>query len=108
MVEIFIGGWKNTKSVIRRNRTKPDVTENETPDVLNAGEFRGFWIRWTDNVITVGKEDEAAAFLSYDMEDDFPIAYYGICTGWGANGSWVIDDAPISGNFKNNDIDSFN
>lgn len=50
MLEVFIGGWKNTKSVIRKNRTKPDVAEVETPDILNAGEFRGFWIRWQDNV----------------------------------------------------------
>lgn len=50
MLEIFIGGWKNTKSVIRKNRAKPDVCEVETPDILNAGEFRGFWIKWLDDV----------------------------------------------------------
>lgn len=51
IVEIFIGGWGNTKSVIRRNKQKPERAETETPDILNAGEFRGFWIRWTvDNV----------------------------------------------------------
>ena len=48
MIEIFIGGWNNTKSVIRKNRTKPDVAENATPDVLNAGEFRKFWIKWIE------------------------------------------------------------
>lgn len=53
MYEVFIGGWKNSKSVIRKNRTKPDVAEFDTPDILNDGEFRGFWIRWSDNTITV-------------------------------------------------------
>lgn len=82
MLEIFLGGWKNTKSVIRKNRTKPDVTEESTPDILNGSEFRGFWIRWTDNVITVGHEGDAAAFMSYNNTDSFPINYVGVCTGW--------------------------
>lgn len=91
MYEIFIGGWSNTKSVIRKNRTKPDVVEVDTPDILNAGEFRGFWIRWYDDVITVGREGEAAAFMSYEAPDLFPIAFVGVCTGWGANGTWLLD-----------------
>lgn len=90
--EVFIGGWGNTKSVIRRNRQKPDVVEVPTPDILNAGEFRGFWVRWYDNVITVGREGEAAAFMSYEAPDLFPVNYIGLCTGWGANGTWVLDD----------------
>ncbi|XP_052863072.1 uncharacterized protein LOC128269719 [Anopheles cruzii] len=93
MLEVFIGGWKNTKSVIRKNRAKPDVAEVDTPDILNAGEFRGFWIRWLDNVITVGNEGAAAAFLSYENPDPFPINCVGVCTGWGASGSWLIEPA---------------
>lgn len=92
MIEVFIGGWKNTKSVIRKNRTKPDVVEADTPDVLNAGEYRGFWIRWTtDGIITVGREGEAAAFLSWQDPDNCPFNYVGVCTGWGASGSWIIE-----------------
>uniref|UniRef100_A0A1L8DYN2 Putative farnesoic acid 0-methyl transferase n=2 Tax=Nyssomyia neivai TaxID=330878 RepID=A0A1L8DYN2_9DIPT len=95
MLEVFIGGWKNTKSVIRKNRTKPDVVEADTPDVLNAGEFRGFWIRWTtDGIITVGREGEAAAFLSWQDPDNCPFNYVGVCTGWGASGSWIIEGGP--------------
>lgn len=91
--EIFIGGWDNSKSVIRRNRQKPDVVEVPTPGILNAGEFRGFWIRWYDSVITVGCEGEAAAFMSYDAQNLFPINFVGICTGWGASGTWLLDSA---------------
>lgn len=91
MIEVFIGGWKNTKSVIRKNRSKPDVAEFESGDLLDAGEFRGFWIKWTENVITVGKEGEAAAFLSYENTESFPINFVGICSGWGASASWIIE-----------------
>lgn len=82
MLEVFLGGWSNSKSVIRKNRTKPDVAEEATPAILNGGEFIGFWIRWSDNVIAVGREGEAAAFLSYDNTDAFPVNFVGICTGW--------------------------
>jgi hypothetical protein len=99
MLEVFIGGWNNTKSVIRKNRTKPDVFEANTPDILNGNEFRGFWIRWDGNVIAVGKEGEGAPFMTYESSDNFPINFVGICTGWGATGSWIIEapNEPISG-----------
>lgn len=89
--EIFLGGWSNTKSVIRKNLQKPDVVEEATPGILDGGEFRGFWLRWYDNVISVGREGEAAAFMSYDDPGLFPVRFVGICTGWGATGRWLID-----------------
>lgn len=94
MLEVFIGGWKNSKSVIRKNRTKPDVVEAATPEILNGDEFRGFWIRWDGNVITVGKEGEGAPFMTYENTDSFPVNFVGICTGWGATGSWIIEVCP--------------
>ncbi|KAH8299578.1 hypothetical protein KR044_003121, partial [Drosophila immigrans] len=96
LYEIFIGGWDNSKSVIRRDGRQPDVVEVPTPGILNAGEFRGFWVRWYDNVITVGHEGDAAAFLSYDAGALFPVNFVGICTGWGASGTWLIDEAAPS------------
>lgn len=99
MLEVFIGGWKNTKSVIRKNRSKPDVAESDTPDILSASEYKEFWIRWTDNVITVGRQGEAASFLSYDNSADaFPIRFVGLCTGWGATGSWIVEAPVIAAN----------
>lgn len=50
LIEVFIGGWGNTKSVIRYNQAKPEVAECETPNILDAGEYRGFWIRVTQGV----------------------------------------------------------
>ncbi|XP_017790686.1 PREDICTED: uncharacterized protein LOC108572874 isoform X2 [Habropoda laboriosa] len=91
MYEVFIGGWNNSKSVIRKNRAKPDVAEVETPDILNGDEFRGFWIRWDDGAISVGKEGEPSSFLTYADPEPFGIGYFGVCTGWGASGDWLIE-----------------
>ncbi|XP_060519826.1 uncharacterized protein LOC132698015 [Cylas formicarius] len=90
MYEIFIGGWGNTKSIIRKNRTKPDVAEAPTPNILNESEFRGFWIRWENGTISVGRENEAAPILSWTDFENIPIEYVGICTGWGATGDWIV------------------
>ncbi|XP_020287829.1 uncharacterized protein LOC109856586 isoform X3 [Pseudomyrmex gracilis] len=92
MYEVFIGGWSNSKSVLRKNRTKPDVAEVETPGILSGDEYRGFWIRWDNGVLSVGKENESAPFLSYADPEPFGIGYFGVCTGWGATGDWLIED----------------
>ena len=82
MLEVFLGGWSNSKSIIRRNRSSPDVVEQPTPQILNAGEFRGFWIRWSNNVLTVGRDRDTNAFMSYNISEPFPINFVGVCTGW--------------------------
>ncbi|XP_054011254.1 uncharacterized protein LOC128893949 isoform X1 [Hylaeus anthracinus] len=91
MYEVFIGGWSNSKSVIRKNRAKPEAAETETPGILSGDEFRGFWIRWGDGAISVGKEGEPSSFLTYTDPEPFGIGYFGICTGWGASGEWLIE-----------------
>ncbi|KAF2904887.1 hypothetical protein ILUMI_01289, partial [Ignelater luminosus] len=99
MYEIFIGGWGNEKSVIRKNRTKPDVAEVPTPGILNGGEFRTFWVRWDNNTISAGCENNPQAFISWTDSEYLPISYVGVCTGWGATGSWIISQggAPLGG-----------
>ncbi|XP_076763777.1 uncharacterized protein LOC143430933 isoform X4 [Xylocopa sonorina] len=97
MYEVFIGGWSNSKSVIRKNRTKPDVAEADTPGILSGDEFRGFWIRWSDGVLSVGKEGEPSAFLTYADPEPFGIGYFGVCTGWGASGEWLIEAICVGG-----------
>lgn len=101
MYEIFIGGWGNTKSIIRKNRTKPEVAEVPTPNILSDAESRGFWVRWDNNTVTVGREGEPAPFLSWADYETIGIEYVGVCTGWGATGNWVIQPpgAP-SGNHR--------
>ncbi|XP_063357679.1 C3 and PZP-like alpha-2-macroglobulin domain-containing protein 8 isoform X2 [Cydia amplana] len=94
MYEVFIGGWGNTKSVIRRNRTKPEKAEADTPGILNAGEFRGFWVRWDSGIISAGREGEAIPFLSWQDPEPFAVGFVGVCTGWGATGTWKIEVPP--------------
>lgn len=67
------------------------MAEVATAEILDAGEFRGFWISWDNGKISVGKEGQDVSFLEYTDPDPFGIGYYGVCTGWGASGTWLIE-----------------
>ena len=54
MYEIVIGGWSNTKSVIRRGRQGAIEVETSTPDILNCNSMKYFWVTWDDGAIEVG------------------------------------------------------
>ncbi|KAK0072402.1 hypothetical protein PV325_011412, partial [Microctonus aethiopoides] len=67
----------------------------ETPGILNADEFRGFWIRWNGDALTVGKEGEQVPILDVHDADIYGIRYFGLCTGWGASGEWLVEDSNV-------------
>lgn len=92
IIEIFIGGWNNTKSAIRVNQAKPDKAEEATPDIVSPDEYRRFWIRFRDHVIQVGRQDEAVPILVWENDEPFEITHYAFTTGWGSSGSWIFDE----------------
>ncbi|KAI5709165.1 hypothetical protein M8J76_011800, partial [Diaphorina citri] len=91
MYEVFIGGWNNSKSAIRKNKQKPDVATVETPGILTEAGHKGFWITVRGGTVSVGYDGESSSFLSYQDPEPFPVHYYGVCTGWGATGEWFIE-----------------
>ncbi|XP_046662124.1 uncharacterized protein LOC124355168 isoform X2 [Homalodisca vitripennis] len=91
VLEVFIGGWSNQKSAIRRDRATPDKANVETPDILSNDELRGFWINYLGGAIAVGKESEVEPFLTWTDPSPINVAFFGVSTGYGASGEWVID-----------------
>ncbi len=51
----MIGGWDNTKSVIRAGGMGPIVEEATTLHILDGDEFRQFWISWDKGMVQVGE-----------------------------------------------------
>jgi hypothetical protein len=75
---------------------KPDKAEVDTPYILSNAEYRGFWIRWEGGLVEVGMENKPSPFLKWKDPEPFDVHYYGICTGWGATGSWFTEGELIS------------
>ncbi|XP_050422531.1 C3 and PZP-like alpha-2-macroglobulin domain-containing protein 8 isoform X4 [Adelges cooleyi] len=94
--EIFIGGWGNSKSSIRKNNEEPDKVIVDTPKVLNGNEARGFWIKWGGGFIGIGKQGEAKPFMSWQDDETINVAYFGVRTGWGSSGIWTIEAPPAA------------
>lgn len=106
MVEIFIGGWNNSKSVIRFNQSKPDKVEVDTPDIVCDAEYRRFWVTFKKNVIQVGKEDVDTPLLSWENnEQPFDVTHFGFSTGWGSSGSWIFDTDEEQSDAEDGEID---
>ncbi len=87
---IFFGSYNNERNGIRNDGSKPDVSRYDEKNILNANEYRNFWVRWDNNLIRVGKEGNKDPFLSYQMETVFTLNYIGIRTAWGGTGDWIF------------------
>ena len=97
MYEVVIGGWSNTKSVIRRAKQSQQKVEASTPSIVSPTEFRGFWITYNNGVIKVGKEGQEA-FMEWIDPNPLPVNNMGYSTGWGSNGEFKFCvDEPVQG-----------
>uniref|UniRef100_A0A224XP38 Putative farnesoic acid o-methyltransferase n=1 Tax=Panstrongylus lignarius TaxID=156445 RepID=A0A224XP38_9HEMI len=91
MYEIFFGGWGNAKIAIRKNREKPEVVTQDLPNTLSGDMFKDFWITWYDGTVAVGVGENATPLLVWS-DPTFRALFVGVRTGWGATGSWIIED----------------
>ncbi|XP_059471382.1 uncharacterized protein LOC132194240 isoform X2 [Neocloeon triangulifer] len=89
ILEIFLGGWENKMSAIRKDYTLPDKVKVSTPDLLSSKEYHKFWIKWNNKgQVDVGRDGNEEPFMSYLDPNPFPISHYGMRTTWGATGKW--------------------
>ncbi|VDI25424.1 Hypothetical predicted protein [Mytilus galloprovincialis] len=93
LYEIVIGGWTNTKSVIRTVKQGAHVSLKKGT-FLDKGIFKVFWISWNDNTINVGRGLEAASgtiFLKWTNPTGLrPIRNAGFYTAFGSTGEWIF------------------
>ncbi|CAG2214236.1 CSMD [Mytilus edulis] len=87
LYEIVIGGWGNTKSVIR-DKKQGDPKATHLGEVLNPNEYQTFYVTWKDGNIRVEDENNVKLMEWTDTTDPLRITNVGISTGFGASGDW--------------------
>jgi len=88
MYEVFIGGWENQSSAIRKNK-EVTVVKVDTPDECCEG-AKTYWVDISGGHVKVGRHGEAP-FLEWEDPEPFTPTHWGYCTGWGAEGTWKLD-----------------
>jgi hypothetical protein len=98
MIEIVLGGWGNTQSVLRTAHQGVNHVTVHTPDLISAHEYRSFYLTVDGATITVGKGTDVGAVDSILMQwsdpDSASIAYQvdhvAVGSGFGAGASWEL------------------
>ncbi|KAG8240223.1 hypothetical protein J437_LFUL004683, partial [Ladona fulva] len=78
-LEIILGGWDNSRSVIKKNGKEPYVVAAETPNILTDFTYRRFRVRWNNgNICIVAGGTSSASILNYQSLETFGITYIGV------------------------------
>lgn len=77
MIEIFIGTTNNTRSTIRINQ-ETNVVTVPSPNILTRNQWNDFRVTWENQVILVYSANNTFPFMTYTMQDFFPVNFYGL------------------------------
>ncbi|CAG2202126.1 unnamed protein product [Mytilus edulis] len=93
LYEIVIGGWGNSKSVIRTSKQGSPVAQTYG-SYLNCNELVEFWISWSNITITLGtgvKTFNNTGFLTWSLQSGLlSILDSGFYTAFGSTGEWIF------------------
>ena len=91
--EVVIGGYKNSKSVIRQKRLGPNSAVADTQAVLSCTEFRSFWVSWKSALIEVGFGEVRGVdtFLSWQDPKPHAVESLSFSSGFGASADFRLE-----------------
>eukprot|EP00947_MAST-08B_sp_MAST-8B-sp1_P002574 g2574.t1 len=89
--EIVIGGWGNTRSVIRRSMGGSEQATASTVGILDPAEASDFWADALNGLVRFGTGSVVGSNVVLQWQDPAPLTMrvVGVMTGWGATGEWV-------------------
>ncbi len=95
--EILIGGFKNTRSLIREVKQGGAKCNASTPGILQAGMAQPFWVSWVDGNIRLGREHQVGNDVICEWQDPTPksINYVSTSTSSQSDGEWIFPDEGV-------------
>lgn len=90
--EIVIGGWGNSKSVIREANQGHNRVQASTRNILNRDQFVDFWADAKNGHVRFGRGHVVGEEIVMQWQDPNPhtATKIGLMTGWGATGVWNV------------------
>lgn len=91
--EVVLGGWANTRSVIRSKQRGTEVAVFNAK-ILDGTRQKKFWVSWSGDSLrvgtgyVVGEGTILQASKSKNYMDSLKIKFMHVSTGWGASGVW--------------------
>lgn len=76
-IEIIIGSINNTRSAIRIN-DETNVVTVPTPNVIRPDQWNDFRVTWAHQNVLVFNGNNTFPFMSYTMQQFFPVNFYGL------------------------------
>lgn len=90
--EIVLGGWSNTKSVIRFTQSETELAVYEG-SICSMNDWVVVTVAWEDGriMVSMGETPGENIFMEYTDSELRAVHWVGVMTGWGAEGNWLWD-----------------
>jgi len=90
--EIVIGGWSNSKSVIRKSNQGTNQVEASTSNIVSSSEAKQFWASASNGLVQFGHGSVIGeqTILSWQDPNPHEAVFIGVMTGWGSTGTWNV------------------
>ncbi|KAJ8320807.1 hypothetical protein KUTeg_002394 [Tegillarca granosa] len=89
--EIVIGGWGNTKSVIRKVKQGQPMAQ-KFAKFLSCTNAKPFWVSWNNGHIKVGtgKDVDRNTFMVWTDPNPYQVNFVAVTSGFGSDADWTI------------------
>ncbi len=91
-IELLIGGWLNTKSIIRVGNMESSNGATNTPNILKPHSFIHIWVSWDNNFIRVGRGFiiHENVFMARRYPGSINVKYLALFKGYGSGGKFEL------------------